>query len=425
MINRTKKNISDWKNYPSTNYEGQDETTQSNNIVVEEYIETSNSKCKGHEEENGSSEETNENDKENDQGRPNDILNLRNRSKKHDVDISSWKKNMNNVRREKGLDYTGKRKYKEKWSYDIPKSKKILTNPCTCKIKNSSQKRKVWSKYKSSTEKTMSGRNSCLQTNVFKVVRNEGVYGSQLGKIGQITGSVKKIQGQKRTSGKKPLSEQEPECQSLNHSIVVSTIAMKIVLHQYRRRHSLRSLTRKTFRFIYQKKMCDICVAYDTRNIGQEEYALHQEMKKEAREEQEQGVRFICCSFYHGLGGSIAPSKINCKQNAQDGHCVLWHEAEGSLTANEFSSILCSFLESAVIPNLPNDNKIIILYSDGCTGQNRNSILANAFVNLCMLHEVTIIQKYLEKGHAQMEVDSMHSCIEKKIRNRKINIPAD
>nr|CAI5867061.1 unnamed protein product [Callosobruchus analis] len=79
----------------------QDETTQSNNVVVEEYIETSNSKCKGHEEDNGSSEETNEHEEENDQGRPNDILNLRKRSKKHDVDISSWKRNMNKVKREK------------------------------------------------------------------------------------------------------------------------------------------------------------------------------------------------------------------------------------------------------------------------------------------------------------------------------------
>nr|CAI5867974.1 unnamed protein product [Callosobruchus analis] len=78
---------------------------------------------------------------------------------------------MNKVKREKGLDYTGKRKYNGKWSYDIPKSKKILTNPCT----------------------------------------NEGVYGSQLGKIGQIAGSGKKIQRQKRRSEKKQLSEQEPE----------------------------------------------------------------------------------------------------------------------------------------------------------------------------------------------------------------------
>jgi len=37
----------------------------------------------------------------------------------------------------------------------------------------------------------------------------------------------------------------------------------------------------------------------------------------------------------------------------------------------------------------------------------------------------TIIQKYLLRGHTQMEVDSMHSTIERKVRNKKINIPAD
>jgi hypothetical protein len=42
-----------------------------------------------------------------------------------------------------------------------------------------------------------------------------------------------------------------------------------------------------------------------------------------------------------------------------------------------------------------------------------------------MTHKITIIQKYLLKWHTQMEVDSMHSCIEKKVRNFKVNIPAD
>lgn len=44
----------------------------------------------------------------------------------------------------------------------------------------------------------------------------------------------------------------------------------------------------------------------------------------------------------------------------QDGYCFIWHEAEGGLTANEFSSVLCSFLEDTVIPNLPNNNNYII-----------------------------------------------------------------
>lgn len=42
-----------------------------------------------------------------------------------------------------------------------------------------------------------------------------------------------------------------------------------------------------------------------------------------------------------------------------------------------------------------------------------------------MFYSVTVIQKYLQKGHTQMEVDSMHSCIEKKVRNYKVNVPAD
>lgn len=74
---------------------------------------------------------------------------------------------------------------------------------------------------------------------------------------------------------------------------------------------------------------------------------------------------------------------------------------------------------------MPDDKKEIVLISDGCSGQNRNSTLSNSLVNLAMIHKVTLMQKYLEKGHTQMEVDNMHSCIEKKVRNRVINVPAD
>lgn len=42
-----------------------------------------------------------------------------------------------------------------------------------------------------------------------------------------------------------------------------------------------------------------------------------------------------------------------------------------------------------------------------------------------MKYGVTIEQKYLEKGHTQMEADSMHSCIERKLRNVSINVPAE
>ncbi|CAG9833313.1 unnamed protein product [Diabrotica balteata] len=66
----------------------------------------------------------------------------------------------------------------------------------------------------------------------------------------------------------------------------------------------------------------------------------------------------------------------------------------------------------------------IILYSDGCTAQNKNAILSNALLHLSVSKGIIITQKYLVSGHTQMECDSMHSSIERKIRNREIYSPA-
>nr|CAH7744796.1 unnamed protein product [Callosobruchus chinensis] len=109
---------------------------------------------------------------------------------------------------------------------------------------------------------------------------------------------------------------------------------------------------------------------------------------------------------------------------SKEAYCYLWNETEGQLTSNEFSSILVYFLETEIIPKL-DSFRTIIIYSDGCTGQNRNAILANALLHVATIHKVTILQKYLLKGHTQMEVDSIHSCIERVLKNTKINLPAD
>lgn len=73
-----------------------------------------------------------------------------------------------------------------------------------------------------------------------------------------------------------------------------------------------------------------------------------------------------------------------------------------------------------------NTNEIqIILWSDGCGYQNRNSTLSNGMLNFALENGITVIQKYLQKGHTQMEFDSVHSVIERQIRNKKINVPTD
>ncbi|CAG9814304.1 unnamed protein product [Phaedon cochleariae] len=57
--------------------------------------------------------------------------------------------------------------------------------------------------------------------------------------------------------------------------------------------------------------------------------------------------------------------------------------------------------------------------------KNRNSTLANALLNLSMVSKITIEQKFLERGHTQVEADSIHSTIERKLRHTNISVPAD
>jgi len=57
--------------------------------------------------------------------------------------------------------------------------------------------------------------------------------------------------------------------------------------------------------------------------------------------------------------------------------------------------------------------------------QNRNVIMANALLHFAVKHQVTIEQKYLVKGHIQMQCDSVHSLIERKLKGQDIHLPSD
>lgn len=62
----------------------------------------------------------------------------------------------------------------------------------------------------------------------------------------------------------------------------------------------------------------------------------------------------------------------------------------------------------------------IVLYSDRCGYQNRNTTLSNMLVYLSVKYGITITQKILEKGHTQLAV---HSTIAHILRNREIHSP--
>lgn len=65
---------------------------------------------------------------------------------------------------------------------------------------------------------------------------------------------------------------------------------------------------------------------------------------------------------------------------SSEGYCFLWDESEG-LNADEFCSIMFHFICNKLDLSPPMNE--IIIFSDGCTYQNRNSILANNVLSYC------------------------------------------
>lgn len=161
-----------------------------------------------------------------------------------------------------------------------------------------------------------------------------------------------------------------------------------------------------------KKDECDVCVARKTNNIAQEEYDVHLEKKKEARIEKDNDKKSDKNKvFTMDLQAVLLSPKSNIIKphspyitvydiKTHDAYCFIWNESEGTVGANEFSTIICHFLESQLDTLGPNED--LILFSDACTGQNRNATLASALQNFSVKNKVCVIQKYLEKGHTQM-----------------------
>ncbi|CAG4957283.1 unnamed protein product [Parnassius apollo] len=99
-------------------------------------------------------------------------------------------------------------------------------------------------------------------------------------------------------------------------------------------------------------------------------------------------------------------------KNTKDVYLYVWHEGEGGITANNITSII-NFLEEYC-----GNKKKVILISDGCAYQNKNKVLCSALANLSAVKELTIEQIILEKGHTMMEVDNVHSTLEKSLRHQ-------
>ena len=107
--------------------------------------------------------------------------------------------------------------------------------------------------------------------------------------------------------------------------------------------------------------------------------------------------------------------------NNQNVMNYFWNESESELTANCFASCVIDYLHSIDTTKV----KKVIIYSDGCTYQNRNATLSNALLHFRVKYGIEIEQKYLKRGHTVMDCDSVHSCVERMLKKKPIYIPHD
>lgn len=194
--------------------------------------------------------------------------------------------------------------------------------------------------------------------------------------------------------------------------------------------------------FMPRKDQCDTCVGFKAMQVPVMEYETHVSKQKQAKLEKENdkisaeaGCRLMFTMDVQAvkLCPNIKASAIFYKQRLQVHNFTIfnvvthqctnywWNETEGDLSASSFISCIIHHLKlHCLLDSLP-----ITIFSDGCGYQNRNQYLSNALSIFAIENNKIIEQKYLEKGHTQMECDSAHALIERKLKNRSIYLPYD
>lgn len=192
-----------------------------------------------------------------------------------------------------------------------------------------------------------------------------------------------------------------------------------------------------------RKDQCNDCFKYKNKNLSEEVYDKHVKLKNRAREEKNidkenaklghcfvltMDVQAVKLCPHIPANALYYKTKLCCHNftiyNIATHECTCyWYD---EINADGQGSVYASFLIDYLTEHCINpDKRPIIIFSDGCTAQNRNNILANALLFLSEKHQITIFQKFLVKGHTQMECDSVHSTIEAALKHKEIYVPYD
>lgn len=102
-------------------------------------------------------------------------------------------------------------------------------------------------------------------------------------------------------------------------------------------------------------------------------------------------------------------------------YCALWSETSAGRTGHNMASAYIKILKAS-LQDYP-EAEMIVIWSDSCAAQSRNSIQSFALIHLIHKHGnfKIIEQKYSTPGHSLLqEIDAIHSSIERYLRNLEI-----
>ncbi|GFO13679.1 DNA repair protein rhp54 [Plakobranchus ocellatus] len=182
-----------------------------------------------------------------------------------------------------------------------------------------------------------------------------------------------------------------------------------------------------------KKDQCEICTSQRNNPTDEEKESFEEHLsnKLKARETKEQEKlaaktpfktsctfdmeQILLCphgpssSFYYKRRLGVYKFTIYDYKNG-DGLCYMWPESEGRRGPNEVTSCFFDYMKERSLQSV----KEIHMFSDNCGGQNRNRYVAFALWfarNHLSLSKIT--HTFLEKGHTETEIDSIHATIER------------
>lgn len=191
-----------------------------------------------------------------------------------------------------------------------------------------------------------------------------------------------------------------------------------------------------------KKDQCSLCVMYKTGDSSvksklEEKFNKHTKEKNAVRQQKEKSKQkaeedntFLCASFdlqqviylpcsnesavFYKRRFSVFNFTFYNIFN-KDCFCYTWSEADSKRGSSEIATCVYNALQFYDSKGI----KVASLYSDGCSGQNKNSIMATMLL-YTVLHSTNLDEislKFFETSHGQNEGDSVHSTISYAIKH--------